>query len=71
MAGHKRVKPPRVIPERCMFQALRGRCSEPAGHGVFGNYCAEHAAYFAQIRADTKRSLSRTNNWGWDEGEAA
>jgi len=62
-----RPKPERVAPERCLHITERGRCTESAGHGLFLNFCAEHAAYFAEMRVNMKRSLGRTNRWRHDE----
>ncbi len=59
------------MPDHCLFEGLRGRCAEPAGHGTFGNYCEGHATYFAQLRADMKRSMGRTNRWNheYEDGD--
>lgn len=43
-----------------MFQLAVGYCRERAGHGIFGNFCPEHAAQLAEYRAEMKASMQET-----------
>lgn len=72
MTARKHFKPC-IAPERCLYVPSRGRpCAQSAGHGLFLNFCPEHAAYFAAIRADMKRPAVRASIGAWpqngDEG---
>lgn len=63
-------KEPRVAPPRCLHKDLRGRCSAPAGHGLFLNFCEEHAAWFAEVRGEIKASLKRHARWRQGDDDA-